>query len=51
MNSGCYGSDISKILLSVKIIDDKGKERELKKEQINFFYRGTDIPEILLFCL
>mgnify|MGYP001159916818 FL=1 len=45
MNSGCYGSDISKILLSVKIIDDKGKERELKKEQINFFYRGTDIPE------
>ena len=45
MNSGCYGSDISKILLSVKIIDDKGKERELKKKQINFFYRGTDIPE------
>ena len=45
MNSGCYGSDISKILLSIKIIDDKGKERELKKEQINFFYRGTDIPE------
>ena len=45
MNSGCYGSDISKILMSVKVIDDKGKERELKKEQINFFYRGTDIPE------
>ena len=45
MNSGCYGSDISEILLSIKIVDDQGKEKELKNEEINFFYRGTDIPK------
>ena len=45
MNSGCYGSDISKILLSIKIIDDKGEEKEIKKDEIKFFYRGTNISK------
>ena len=45
MNSGCYGSDISEILLSIKIIDVKGEEKEIKKNEIKFFYRGSDIPK------
>ena len=45
MNSGCYGSDISKILSSIKIIDEKGKEKEIKNDEIKFFYRGTNIPK------
>ncbi len=45
MNSGCYGSDISKILLSIKVIDHNGKEKEIKKNDIKFYYRGTDLPE------
>ena len=45
MNSGCYGSDISEILLSIKVIDDKGKEKEIKNDEIKFYYRGTDIPK------
>tara|TARA_B100000965_G_scaffold406467_1_gene445574 strand:- start:1675 stop:2583 length:909 start_codon:yes stop_codon:yes gene_type:complete len=45
MNSGCYGSDISKILSSIKIIDDKGEEKEIKKHEIKFFYRGTNISK------
>ena len=45
MNSGCYGSDISEILLSIKIIDEKGKEKEIKNDEIKFFYRGTNIPK------
>ena len=44
MNSGCYGTDISEILSSIKIIDDEGKEKELKNHEIQFYYRGTDIP-------
>ena len=44
MNSGCYGYDISKILISVNVIDNKGNEREIKKEDINFYYRGSSIP-------
>ena len=45
MNSGCYGSDISEILSSIKIIDENGKEKEIKKEEIKFFYRCTNIPK------
>tara|TARA_B100001093_G_C26796937_1_gene1001553 strand:+ start:28 stop:936 length:909 start_codon:yes stop_codon:yes gene_type:complete len=44
MNSGCYGSDMSKILLSIKVIDYSGNEKEIKKKEIKFHYRGTDIP-------
>ena len=29
------------ILLSLKIIDHTGNEKELKKEEIEFYYRGT----------
>ena len=46
MNSGCYGDDISKILTSIKVIDmKKCEEREISKQDIKFFYRGTNLPE------
>ena len=48
MNSGCYGSDISKILLSIKVIDEAGNEREIEKNDIKFFYRGTNLSKNLI---
>ena len=45
MNSGCYGTDISEILISIKVLDDMGREKEIKKNEIKFLYRGTSIPE------
>ena len=49
MNSGCYGSDISKILLSIQAIDkNKLTEVELKKEDIKFSYRGTNLSDDLI---
>ena len=49
MNSGCYDNDISKILLSIKVIDlDNLKEKVIKKEDINFLYRGTNLPNNLI---
>jgi UDP-N-acetylmuramate dehydrogenase len=44
MNSGCYGSEISQILHSIKVINSEGIEAELKNEEIEFYYRGTNIP-------
>ena len=44
MNSGCYDSDISKVIISIKVLDKKKMiETEIKKENIKFFYRGTDL--------
>ncbi len=45
MNSGCYGSDISNILESIRVIDLNGNEKTIKNSEINFFYRGSDIPK------
>ena len=49
MNSGCYENDISKILLSVQVIDTNDyKEKEIKKEDIKFLYRGANLPKDLI---
>ena len=44
MNSGCYGSDISKILLSIKVLDYSGNEKEITSNNIEFSYRGSNLP-------
>ena len=46
MNSGCYENDISMILLSIQVIDTKDcREKEIKKENIKFLYRGTSLSK------
>ena len=49
MNSGCYDNDISKVLLSIKAIDkNKLSEIEIKRDEIEFFYRGNNLSNNLL---
>jgi len=49
MNSGCYGNDISKVLVSIKVIDLKScKEKVIKRDEIKFFYRGSNLPNELI---
>ena len=48
MNSGCYGEEISQYLISIKVLDLNGREIEIKKNQIDFFYRGTSLPKDLI---
>ena len=45
MNSGCYGSEISQILSSIKVLDLKGKEKEFKRDEIKFHYRGNNLSK------
>ena len=50
MNSGCYNSDISQVLLSIKAIHKKElSEIEIKKEDIKFLYRGNNLSDDLIF--
>jgi len=49
MNSGCYGEDISKILLSVQVMDLQGKVKVIYSSNINFSYRGCNLGENLIF--
>jgi len=49
MNSGCYGEDISKILLSVQVMNLSGKIKVIYSSDINFFYRGSNLDKDLIF--
>jgi len=49
MNSGCYGKDISKILVSVQLMDLKGNIRVVQAQHINFFYRECSLDNNLIF--
>ncbi len=49
MNSGCYGYDISQVLVGIKVIDlNKCEEKEIKRDEIEFYYRGTNLPSGML---
>jgi len=49
MNSGCYGNDISKILVSVQAMDMEGKIRIIQSSDIKFSYRKCNIKKNLIF--
>ena len=49
MNSGCYGEDISKIMVSVQAIDLSGKIRVIYSSDIKFSYRGSNLDNKLIF--
>ena len=51
MNSGCYGDDISKILLSVQVMDLEGRMRVIYSTDIKFLYRGCNLSENFIFII
>ena len=49
MNGGCYGSDMSQILITVRALDYQGNMHELKNEDFKFYYRGNKIAANFIF--
>lgn len=49
MNSGCYGEDISKILVSVQVMDFDGKIKVIHASDINFSYRSCSLDKNFIF--
>ena len=48
MNSGCYGNDISKILISVQVMDFDGNVKAIQSSDIKFYYRGSSLDNNLI---
>lgn len=44
MNAGAFGSEIARVLKSVKVITREGKVVSLKAEQLAFRYRHSELP-------
>ena len=49
MNAGCFNNEFKDILLSIKAIDKKGNITNIKKEDINFKYRDSNLSDNLIF--
>jgi len=49
MNSGCYGEDISKILVSVQAMDLSGQIKIINSSDIKFSYRSCSLEKDLIF--
>ncbi len=49
MNSGCYDEDISKILISVQVMDFNGKIQVIYSSDIKFSYRECNLGDNLIF--
>ena len=49
MNSGCYGEDISGILISVQAMDYYGNIKVIQSSNIKFHYRGSNLDDNLIF--
>ena len=49
MNSCCYGEDISKILISVQVMELNGKMKVIYSSDIKFSYRGSNLDNNLIF--
>lgn len=45
MNAGCFGKDISDNLICLDFLQNNGKLKRLKKEEINFSYRSSGLKE------
>ena len=45
MNSGCYGHEISKLVLSVQALTLSGQTKTFARNKIDFFYRGSEFGE------
>jgi UDP-N-acetylmuramate dehydrogenase len=45
MNSGCYNDEISKIIKSIEILNYDGSQNSLKKKDIEFYYRSTNLKK------
>jgi UDP-N-acetylmuramate dehydrogenase len=45
MNAGAYGNEVKDIIEFITIMDVRGKISELKRNQIHFKYRNTELPQ------
>jgi UDP-N-acetylmuramate dehydrogenase len=48
MNAGCYGCEISDVLLELEAVSRDGKIKWLRNSDINFCYRNSGIPDDLI---
>jgi UDP-N-acetylmuramate dehydrogenase len=50
MNAGAFGGEIKDALVSVTVMDGEGKKKTLRREEIAFAYRKSNLPANTIIC-
>ena len=50
MNAGAFGSEIKDVLVFADLIDGEGKKKTLRREEIAFAYRKSNLPANVILC-
>jgi UDP-N-acetylmuramate dehydrogenase len=50
MNAGAYGAEIKDVISTISVIDGNGKMEVLRREEIGFAYRQTNLPKDIIIC-
>jgi len=50
MNAGAFGSEMKDVLMDVTIIDGHGEKKVLKREDVHFEYRTSNLPADVIVC-
>lgn len=50
MNAGAYGREIKDVVSSVTVMDQNGRKKILKRSEIAFAYRQSNLPEGVIIC-
>ncbi|HHT10471.1 MAG TPA: UDP-N-acetylmuramate dehydrogenase [Atribacter sp.] len=51
INAGCFGQEISNLIQEILVMDNNGNIEWLKREKIDFFYRGSSLKKDRLTIL
>tara|TARA_B100000686_G_scaffold191732_1_gene198384 strand:+ start:585 stop:1241 length:657 start_codon:yes stop_codon:yes gene_type:complete len=49
MNSGCFNKEFKDVLISIQFIDYEGNVKTLPAKSIDFKYRGSNLPNDIIF--
>lgn len=50
MNAGAYGKEIKDVISRVTVIDGEGNKKILRREEIAFAYRQSNLPADVIIC-
>lgn len=50
MNAGAFGAEIKDVLVSADLIDGGGERKTLRREEIAFSYRKSNLPANVIIC-
>ena len=50
MNAGAFGAEIKDVLVFADLIDDGGERKTLRREEIAFSYRKSNLPANVIIC-